>query len=64
MLQGFDFTQLPDFGETLHQNIYTWFQSEANWCLWADLRNYVTIAPPVEQAPPAPDNLLWERPWW
>ena len=56
LLQGFDFTQLPDFGETLHQNIYAWFQSEANWCLWADLRNYVTIAPPVEQAPPAPDN--------
>ena len=25
ILNGFDFTQLPDFGETMHNNIYTWY---------------------------------------
>lgn len=41
----FDFTQLPDFGETLNQNIHDWFQSEENWYTWAELRSYVTIRP-------------------
>lgn len=43
---GFDFTQLPDFGDTLHQNICQWFQNEDNWYFWSELRNYVSIAPP------------------
>lgn len=41
----YDFTQLPDFGETLHQNIYQWFQNEENWYIWMELRELVTIAP-------------------
>ncbi len=54
---SFDFTQLPDFGTTLNQNIYDWFGQEENWYLWCELRNYVRIAPPVpEQAEPARDN--------
>lgn len=51
IFQQFDFTQLPDFGETLHKNIHAWFQSEENWYTWAELRNYVTIAPPVAPVP-------------
>ena len=43
----FDFTQLPDFGETLHRNIYEWFHDEEHWCLWAELREQVHVAPPT-----------------
>ena len=51
IFQQFDFTQLPDFGETLHKNIHAWFQSEENWYTWAELRNFVTIAPPAAPVP-------------
>lgn len=40
---GFDFTQLPDFGETLHRNIHQWFHSEENWTVWTELRLLVCI---------------------
>ncbi len=54
---GFDFTQLPGFGDALHQNIYNWFGQEENWYLWSELRRYVHIAPPKpEQAEPDRDN--------
>ena len=43
----FDFKQLPDFGETLHQNIYQWFQEEQNWDIWLGLRELVHIVPPA-----------------
>ena len=43
----FDFKQLPDFGETLHQNIYQWFQDEQNWDIWLGLRELVHIVPPA-----------------
>ena len=43
----FDFKQLPDFGEALHQNIYQWFQEEQNWDIWLGLRELVQIAPPA-----------------
>lgn len=57
IFQQFDFTQLPDFGETLHRNICDWFQSEENWYTWSELRNFVTIAPPAAAAPVStPDN--------
>ena len=41
--QSFDFTQLPDFGETLHRNICQWFRSEENWTVWTELRLLVCI---------------------
>ena len=41
--QSFDFTQLPDFGETLHRNIHQWFRSEENWMIWTELRRLVCI---------------------
>ena len=57
IFQQFDFTQLPDFGETLHKNICSWFQNEENWYTWSELRNFVTIAPPAADAPATvPDN--------
>ena len=34
---GFDFTQLPDFGETMHNNIYTWYADENEAKLWRPL---------------------------
>ncbi len=48
---GFDFTQLPDFGETLHQNICRWFQKDENWDTWLGLRELVHIAPPAAPEP-------------
>ena len=48
VMDRFDFTQLPDFGETLHKNIYAWFQSEEHWLLWGELRDWVTLAVPRE----------------
>lgn len=47
---SFDFTTLPDFGGTLHQNITDWFSREENWYLWWELRNYVTVRPPETEA--------------
>ena len=35
---GYDFRQLPDFGETLHNNIHDWFCVEDNFCIWEELQ--------------------------
>ncbi len=40
---NYDFTQLPDFGETLHNNIHEWFMIEENLILWEELKNMVNI---------------------
>ena len=40
---GFNFTQLPDFGEVLHNNIHDWFAVESNLKLWKGLRTLVFI---------------------
>lgn len=53
---SFDFTQLPDFGATLHQNICQWFQQEENWDIWLGLRELVHIAPPAAPAAAVQDN--------
>lgn len=53
VVSGYNFTQLPDFGETLHQNIHNWFQSEDNWYVWYELRELVRIAPPTAAVPAA-----------
>lgn len=42
-LSNYDFTQLPDFGETLHNNIHEWFREEENLILWEELKNMVNI---------------------
>lgn len=43
VIYGFDFTQLKDFGETLHRNIHDWFTSEDNRKLWKELQSMTTI---------------------
>ena len=52
VVTGYDFTQLPDFGETLQKNIRDWFQNEENWYIWYELREHVHIMPPSPSAPP------------
>ncbi len=34
ILNGFDFTQLPDFGQTMHDNIYKWYADAEEAKLW------------------------------
>lgn len=34
ILNGFDFTQLPDFGQTMHDNIYKWYADADEAELW------------------------------
>lgn len=46
----YDFTQLPDFGDTLNSNIREWFQNEENWYLWGEMRKVLHVAKP-EEAP-------------
>lgn len=38
---GFDFTQLPDFGQTMHNNIYTWYADAEEATLWMPLLNHI-----------------------
>lgn len=57
VMSGFDFTQLPDFGDTLHENIYQWFRQEKNWDFWCVLREHVHITlPPAQPEPSVLDN--------
>ena len=58
ILDGFDFSSLPDFGATLSGNIHDWFQVEEHWYLWTELREWVHIAPPEAPAetPVAAEN--------
>lgn len=37
IINGFDFTQLPDFGKTMHNNIYTWYADAEEAKLWRPL---------------------------
>ena len=37
-VDGYDFTQLEDFGSTLNRNIHDWFADEANLMLWVTLQ--------------------------
>ena len=45
---GYDFQQLPDFGETLHNNIREWFNEEENFCIWEELQMMMNIQKPAE----------------
>ena len=40
---GYDFTQLTDFGDTLHGNIHNWFREEENRYLWEELQMTMNI---------------------
>lgn len=39
----YDFRQLPDFGETLHNNIHDWFCEEENRYIWEELQKMMNI---------------------
>lgn len=53
---GYDFTQLPDFGETLHNNIHEWFSIEENRLLWEELKPMVNIEKKERNTPAMQDN--------
>lgn len=38
---GFDFTQLPDFGKTMKNNIYQWYADAEEEKLWRPLLQYI-----------------------
>ena len=41
--EGFDFTQLPDFGPTMNNNIYQWYADKEEEKLWRPLLTKVTF---------------------
>lgn len=43
VLHQYDFTQLPDFGDTLHNNIHEWFFDEENLYVWEELQKMLHI---------------------
>ena len=40
---GFDFTTLPDFGATMHDNIYKWYADADEAALWRPLLDHITF---------------------
>jgi DNA ligase (NAD+) len=53
----YDFTQLPDFGETLNDNIHRWFEEEENRYLWEELQKMMNIERPnINAATERQDN--------
>ena len=43
VINGFDFTQLPDFGETMHNNIHRWYRDAEEAMLWRPLLHKITF---------------------
>lgn len=43
VISGFDFTQLPDFGETMHNNIHQWYRDAEEAKLWRPLLHKITF---------------------
>lgn len=43
VINGFDFTQLPDFGETMHNNIHQWYRDAEEAKLWRPLLHKITF---------------------
>lgn len=55
--QGYDFTQLTDFGSTLHNNINEWFSNEENIFIWEELQKMMDIEKTmIEQDTANPEN--------
>jgi len=53
---GFDFTQLNDFGEVLDRNIHAWFRIEKNRNLWEELQKMINIEKTANTVTEAADN--------
>lgn len=43
IVEGFDFTSLPDFGATMHDNIYKWYNDVEEAKLWRPLLDHITF---------------------
>lgn len=50
---GFDFTELNDFGEVLNRNIHDWFKINENKYLWKELQKMINIENKEKTAIPA-----------
>ena len=57
-LDGYDFTQLEDFGATLNRNIHDWFADEENLALWDTLQNEFTLEERKEETTMTKDNVF------
>ena len=40
---GYDFTQLEDFGKVMNDNIYTWYNNAEEAVLWRPALNHITF---------------------
>lgn len=45
---GFDFTQLPDFGQIMHDNIYSWYADTEAEKLWRPALKHITFEKETE----------------
>ena len=52
---GFDFTQLPDFGQIMHDNIHAWYADETAALVWRPALEYIRFEQ-VESDTKADDN--------
>lgn len=43
IIEGFDFTQLEDFGQIMHDNIYAWYTDKEEEKLWRPLLDHITF---------------------
>ncbi len=41
--EGYDFTQLPDFGQVMHDNIYAWYNDAEEAKLWRPALDHITF---------------------
>lgn len=53
---GYDFTVLPDFGDTLHNNIHEWFMYDENQKLWEELQTMLNVQKTNYETAAAIDN--------
>lgn len=57
-VDGYDFTQLEDFGATLNRNIHDWFADEENLALWDTLQKEFTFEERKEETTMTKDNVF------
>lgn len=60
VLHQYDFTQLPDFGDTLHNNIHEWFFDEENLYVWEELQKMLHIE---KRTAAENTGMAWENPF-
>lgn len=64
----FDFTQLEDFGQVMHDNIYAWYNNVEKAKLWRPALKHITFLKEgtamAETKSILPVRLLWLRASW